>query len=73
MGRDLEIVERVTGRLDAGRAALAGGVPGALAGAAFGLLFGLWFTHDGVSLGAIVLWFAVGALVGASFELFVSP
>jgi hypothetical protein len=36
-GRDLEIVERVTGRLDAGRAALAGGAPGALAGAAFGL------------------------------------
>ena len=60
------------GRLDAGRAALAGGAPGALAGAAFGLLFGLWFTHDGVSLGAILLyWFAVGTLVGAGFEFFV--
>lgn len=72
VGRDLEIVERVTGRLDTGRAALAGGAPGALAGAALGLLFGLWFTHDGVSLGAILLsWFAVGTLVGAGFEFFV--
>jgi hypothetical protein len=71
-GQDLEIVERITGRLDAGRAALAGGAPGALAGAAFGLLFGLWFTHDGASLGAIVLyWFAVGTLVGAGFEFFI--
>jgi len=70
-GRDLKIVERVTGRLDAGRASLAGGAPGALAGAASGLLFGLWFTHDGVSLGAIPLfWFAVGTLV-AGFEFFV--
>jgi hypothetical protein len=70
-GRDLEIVERVTGRLNAGRAALAGDPPGALAGAALGLLFGLWFTHDGVSLGVLLYWFAVGTVVGAGFELFV--
>lgn len=64
VGRDLEIVERVTGW----RAPLAGGAPGALAGAAFGLVFGLWFTP---SLGAVVLcWFAVGTLGGAGFELF---
>ena len=45
---------------------------GSTPGAAFGLLFGLWFTHDSVSLGAIVLyWFAVGTLVGAGFEFFI--
>lgn len=72
VGRDLEIVELVTGRLNAGRAALAGGAPGALAGAACGLPFGLSCTYDGVSLGAVLLyWFAVGMTFEAGFEFFV--
>ena len=66
VGRDLRLVERVTGRLNATRAALGGAGSGAAFAALFGLLFGLWFSPDGVSLLATVLyWLVVGAAFGA--------
>jgi len=70
VGSDLQFVEKVTGRLDAVRAAIGGAVSGATTGALLGLLFGVIFTHDGVSLLAIFLyWLAVGAVVGIGFAL----
>jgi hypothetical protein len=70
VGRDLRLVERVTGRLDAGRAALAGAAAGSAMGGVFALLFGVAFTHDGVSLLAIVLyWLVFGAGFGGLFGL----
>jgi hypothetical protein len=68
VGRDPELVEQVTGRLDAWRALLAGAASGAMFGVFFGLLFGLLFTHDGVSLlGILVYWTLLAALFGATF------
>ncbi len=69
VGRDLRLVESVTGRLDRKRAALSG-----LAGGAwFGLLVGLFvgiFTDDAASWAALVLWgLFLGALAGALFGL----
>ena len=65
VGRDPQIVEQVTGRLDAWRALAAGAVSGATFGASMGLLFAIWFSPDGVSALAIVLyWLAVGAVFG---------
>ena len=66
VGRDVRIVEKVTGRMDVWRAALGGLLAGALLGLLFGLLFGAIFTHDGVSLLALVIfWVVVGAFWGA--------
>lgn len=68
VGRDPEIVEQVTGRLDAWRALLGGAASGAVIGALFGLLFAAWFSPDGVSALAIVLyWLVVAAVFGALF------
>jgi hypothetical protein len=72
VGRDLEYVEEVTGRMTYGRAALNGALTGAMIGVLVGWLFGLfdwfdplvsafWLALDG-------LWF--GALVGALMGLF---
>ncbi|MEY2476876.1 MAG: hypothetical protein QOG87_2191 [Actinomycetota bacterium] len=73
VGRDLRLVERVTGQLDAGRSALAGAAAGSAMGGLFGLLFGVAFTHDGVSLLAIVLyWLVSGAGFGGLFGLLAS-
>jgi hypothetical protein len=70
VGRDLRIVERVTGRLDAVRAALSGALSGAFWGVLFGLLFGVWFAHDGTSLlGILVYWILVGAAFGLILAL----
>jgi hypothetical protein len=70
VGRDLQFVEKVTGRLDAVRAAIGGAVSGATTGGLLGLLFGVIFTHDGVSLLAIFLyWLVVGAIIGVAFAL----
>jgi hypothetical protein len=71
VGRDLRIVEQVTGRMTLGRAALRGALTGALTGALIGWLFWLfdWFDPVVASGWLIVdgLWF--GALVGALFGL----
>jgi Heat induced stress protein YflT domain len=75
VGRDLEFVEQVTGRLNYGRAALRGAGNGAFIGALFGWIFGildwvdpliagLWLALYGAVLGALI-----GALLGLLFHL----
>jgi hypothetical protein len=64
IGTGLKLVETVTGRLTAGRAALAG----AAAGLWFGLLIGLFVAI--FSTGALILWGAIwGLIAGAIFGL----
>jgi hypothetical protein len=66
VGRDPAIVERVTGRLDAWRAAGSGALSGAVTGLFLGWLFALFFAHDGTSLLAILgYWVLVGTALGA--------
>lgn len=67
VGRDLQLVEQVLGRMNYGWAALRGAVPGALVGALIGWVFGVlsWVEPlvAGLLLGLYGLIF--GALVGA--------
>jgi Heat induced stress protein YflT domain len=66
VGRDLRTVERVTGRLTTGRAALVGAGSGAWFGLFIGLLVGLFTTGPewiGLVLGGLV----IGAFWGAVF------
>jgi hypothetical protein len=69
VGRGLRYVERVTGRLTYGKAALTGALTGALAGALIAWLFFVfdWFSPIVASGWLVVdgLWF--GAIVGALF------
>jgi hypothetical protein len=73
VGRDLEYVEQVTGRMNYGRAALAGALNGAVIGFLIGWLFGVFNWFDPVVsafwLAIDGLWF--GALVGALIGLLV--
>jgi len=70
IGRDLKAVERVTGRMTYGIAALEGALAGAAAGVLIGWLFGLfdWFNPIVASIWLAFhgLWFGaiVGALIG---------
>ena len=66
VGRDLRIVERVTGRLTTGRATLAGAGTGAWWGLFIGLLVGL-FTTGPEWLGLVLGGVAIGAVWGAVF------
>src|SRR3954470_13716989 len=71
VGRDLEYVEQVTGRMTYGRAALNGALTGALIGLLVGWLFTVfdWF-NPVVARGWLILdglWF--GLLVGALYGL----
>lgn len=66
VGRDLNLVETVTGRLTLGRAAAAGAGSGAWFGALFGLLVGL-FTTGPTWLGLIIGGVIIGAFWGAAF------
>lgn len=71
VGRDLKLVEQVTGRVTWWRATLQGAAAGALAGALIGWLFWVfdWFAPI-VAAGWLIvdgLWF--GAVVGALFGL----
>jgi hypothetical protein len=71
VGRDLQYVEQVTGRLNAWKVAAGGAVSGLMLGLVFGLLFGIWFAHDGTSVPAILAYWALfGAFVGAAISLF---
>jgi hypothetical protein len=71
IGRDLEYVEQVTGRMTYARAALAGALSGAMIGFLIGWLFGVfnWFNPVVSSFWLVIdgLWF--GALVGALLGL----
>lgn len=71
VGRDLKLVEQVTGRMTYARAALHGAISGALAGVLIGWLFTLFNWFDPVvSRGWLILdglWF--GALVGLLYGL----
>jgi hypothetical protein len=67
IGRDLRLVENVTGRLTRARAALAGAASGAWFGLLFGLFLGI-FAVDTRSTLALAFWGLVfGALAGAVF------
>jgi hypothetical protein len=66
IGRDLRLVERVTGRITPGRAAAAGAATGAWFGLFIGLLVGL-FTFGPAWLGLIIGGLLIGGLWGAAF------
>jgi hypothetical protein len=71
VGRDLEFVEQVTGRMNWAKAALSGMLTGAIVGFLVGWLFGLFDWFDPIVsafwLAIDGLWF--GALIGALFGL----
>lgn len=73
VGRDLEVVEQVTGRLDYPRAALRGAAGGAVTGALIGWLFGLlsWIVPLVGLLLLAVYGLVFGAVVGALLGLLV--
>jgi hypothetical protein len=65
VGRGLSSVERVTGRMTKGRAALAGSASGAWIGLLIGVLLGI-FTPGLVWLGVVLTAVVLGALWGAA-------
>jgi hypothetical protein len=65
VGSDLKMVEKVTGRLTYGRAALGGAASGAWFGLFVGLLFS-FFSNDN-TFGIILLGLLYGAIFGALF------
>jgi hypothetical protein len=69
VGRDLSVVESVTGRLTNGRAAAAGAASGAWFGLFIGLLVGL-FTTGPAWLGLVLGGLLIGAAWGAAFGFF---
>jgi hypothetical protein len=69
VGSDVHLVEHVTGRLTAGRAAMVGAGSGAWFGLFVGLLVGL-FTTGPAWLGLVLGGAAIGALWGAVFGYF---
>jgi hypothetical protein len=70
VGRDLELVERITGRMNYGLAALRGATSGGLVGALIGWLFGLFSWIQPLIAGLVLAFYglllgaALGALVG---------
>jgi hypothetical protein len=66
VGSDLKLVEKVTGRLTKGRAAMTGAASGAWFGLFIGLLVGL-FTRGPTWLGLILGGLLIGAAWGAIF------
>jgi hypothetical protein len=70
VGRDVELVERVTGQLNYGVAALRGATSGGLVGALIGWIFGLFNWIQPLIAGLMLAFYglvfgaAVGALVG---------
>jgi hypothetical protein len=70
VGRDLQYVERVIGRLTAWKAALGGAAPGLGLGLLLGALSATWLAHDGTSMLAILAYWALfGAGLGAAVAL----
>jgi uncharacterized membrane protein len=66
VGRDLSLVEQVTGRMTKARATLMGAAAGAWFGLFIGLFFGL-FTVGPVWLSLVVAGLVIGAIWGAIF------
>ena len=71
IGRDLEMVEQVIGRLNYGGAALRGAGAGAVTGVLFGWIFGLfnWINPLVASLTLAVYGLVFGAIIGALLGL----
>jgi len=68
VGRDLQSIEQVTGRVTTGRAAVQGATQGAIIGFFFALLFGIFFAGPaffGLLVYAVVMAAIFGALLGA--------
>lgn len=73
IGRDLKLVEQVTGRLDNGRAALRGAAGGAATGALVGWIFGIFNWIAPLTTGLLLALYGLvfGAIVGALIGLLV--
>ena len=71
VGRDLRLVEQVTGRLSYPRVAAAGAASGAVLGALLGLLFSIFLPAGaGISVAGVVLyWLVAGAVAGVVIGL----
>lgn len=69
VGNDLKTVERVTGRLTYGRAALAGAASGAWLGLFFGLVFTLFMPPNPQLFGVVGAALLIGAGFGAIFGI----
>jgi tetrahydromethanopterin S-methyltransferase subunit G len=65
VGTGLRSVERVSGRVTTGRAALMGAAQGATIGLLFGLLFGLFFTNAGDFFGVVLYGLVAGIVWGS--------
>jgi hypothetical protein len=65
VGRDLQLVEQVTGRMDWGSAALRGAASGALVGALIGWIFGIFSWIQPLITGLVLA--AYGLIFGAIF------
>lgn len=69
VGSDLQLVERVTGRLTYGRSAAAGAASGAWFGALVGLLLGVFASHQDSTFALLLSGILYGAVFGAVFGL----
>ena len=72
VGRDLELVEQVTGRMNYGLAALRGATSGGLVGALIGWIFGLFSWIQPLIAGLVLAFYGLifGAVLGALVGLF---
>src|SRR6478672_11837938 len=73
VGRELEYVEQILGRMDYGTAALRGAGSGAMVGALIGWIFGLFNWVEPLISGLVLAGYGLlfGAIVGALFGLVV--
>ena len=69
VGEGLQFVEKVTGRLNAGKAALQGAGSGALLGLLIGLLLGAFTVEPGGWVNLLLMCLLYGAILGAIFRL----
>ena len=73
VGRDLQLVERVTGPMTYGLAALRGAISGGLVGALIGWIFGIFSWIHPLIAGAVLAFYGLifGAVVGALIGMLV--
>jgi hypothetical protein len=67
IGSDLRMIERVTGRLNWGRAIAAGAASGAWFGLFVGLLLGIFAVNGSTWLGSVIAGLLIGLVFGAVF------